>query len=382
MEIGSERVVTNIDSRTHSNRQLHTYQIIRTYSAVFLQLAPDLTENEAEDRISALKNRLRSELFLEPEELEFEYFQDERLGAGILLIDTTGHELARFIYEHLVFTSGSLAPSENSQALSQVPFGHETYSFKRLPIFLNRYHTTVAVVTDLHLDGTPFVVHGKEVDFRSFWEQVIGAIREALDNASGRILLVFLGDTYDKTQVVDREETNKQLDTLQEIYYKNNLHNKTVFLLGNHDARSDIYAWKLPVKTCTELVLDISKTRRLFLLHGNNCGLEQWMGKKTLTEEDIKTIRNRINHHKQFSKDENEKMMVRLHDLVGIGHLHTIGIVNLAQKFLAVPPMRKILKEFPSGKFGCLGLFGYGTEGEPDDWDIKIDRIGKKRRPR
>ena len=225
------------------------------------------------------------------------------------------------------------------------------------------------------MDGTPFVVDGKEVDFRNFWQQVIGTIQEALDNASGRILLVFLGDTYDKTQVVHREEANRQLDILQEICYKKNLHNKTVFLLGNHDARSDIYAWKLPVKTSTELVLDISPTRRLFLLHGNNCGLEPWMSKKTLTEKDILDIRKKINYHRQISNPSEEKVLIRSQDLVGIGHLHTIGILNPELNFLAVPPMRKILKDFPSGKFGCVGLIGYGTEWEPDEWDIKIDQL-------
>ncbi|MFX0086042.1 MAG: hypothetical protein ACFFAU_10220 [Candidatus Hodarchaeota archaeon] len=67
--------------------------------------------------------------------------------------------------------------------------------------------------------------------------------------------------------------------------------------------------------------------------------------------------------------------MIRPQDLVGIGHLHTIGIVNPHLRFLAVPSMRKILKDFPSGKFGCLGLIGYGTEWEPDEWDMKIDRL-------
>lgn len=40
-----------------------------------------------------------------------------------------------------------------------------------------------------------------------------------------------------------------------------------------------------------------------------------------------------------------------------------------------IPPIRKILKDLPSGKFGCVRLIGYGTEWEPDEWDMKIDRL-------
>ncbi len=180
--------------------------------------------------------------------------------------------------------------------------------------------------------------------------------------------------------IITQEKTQPLSPVNPKILHINNLHNKTVFLLGNHDSRSDIYAWKLLVKTSTELVLDISLTRRLFLLHGNNCGLEPWTGKKTLTKEDILAIRKKINYHRQISDsgEENapkEKVLVRPQDLVGIGHLHTIGIVNLDLNFLAVPSLRKSLKDFPSGKFGCVGLIGYGTEWEPDEWDIKIDQL-------
>jgi len=44
-------------------------------------------------------------------------------------------------------------------------------------------------------------------------------------------------------------------------------------------------------------------------------------------------------------------------------------------KFLAVPPLRKILKESKPGKFGCMGLIGYGTEFETDEWEIAIDTL-------
>ncbi len=384
MKVASERVVTEIDSRTHSKRSLYSYQIYRAYPAVFFQVLSNTTEDEVETKISNIKNRLKSELLLNPEEFTYEIFPDERFGTGILLIDTSEQKLAEFIYEHLILTSGSLKLPKSNQALVQASQTNQNYSFSRLPRFLKTYLTIIILIADMHLDGTPFSVYGKEVDFGTFWKQFIGAIRKAMKNTSGRVLLVFLGDTYDKSMVVDSEEADDQLDILNETIYENDLLKNTDYIQGNHDFHSDIYCWKLPVRTHTEMVLDISPTRRLFLLHGNNCGIDQWIGKNTLTEEDIITIRRNINYHKKFlkeerkkfkNKDSDEEIMIRPQDPVGIGHLHNTGVKNPNLNFLAVPPFRKILKKSQPGTFGCIGLIGYGTELEADVYEMAIDRL-------
>ena len=228
----------------------------------------------------------------------------------------------------------------------------------RFDRYLTLYDTSIAFLADFHLDGSPIQHQGREVELKQFFQYLISPLQKAS-------MIIFLGDTLDRTGANDFTQAKHQLHLLFETLDRCRLFHKTIFILGNHDYASRYFCWHKPVLVRPYLRLSVQPYRDVVIFHGDNVGLESLMANSRLSDLDIKNWRS------NFILPIGGKR-VRKDDIVILGHTH-LGYCNRKQFTLAVPSVKKYWQSPLREKLGWVGLFCFGSRDDPWDWNIAIE---------
>ena len=224
--------------------------------------------------------------------------------------------------------------------------------------YLEKYGFLVGGVADLHLDGTPLMLYGKEVRT----EEYFGKIVEPLQGLS---VIVLQGDIIDRTATTDFGKAKKQLHTLFEILNEFNLISKLVFILGNHDYDPRYFLWRKLLLIRPYVRMSLYPYQDVIIHHGDNLGVEPLMRKRVLQDSDVQKWRENL------TRPIGGKL-VRPHDVIMAGHTHR-GYCNRKEYTLAVPSIRKILESASNRHLGYLGMFCFSADDDPWDWNIAIE---------
>ena len=249
-------------------------------------------------------------------------------------------------FDHVV------AAGDSEKAKTSLPKLVEGNRFHK---YVNMFNFIIGFIADLHLDGSPIIKDGKEVDFRQFCRALVALLRDVT-------MIVFLGDTIDRTAAKDFSIAKEQLHIIYETLNAFGLLHKTIFIKGNHDYDERYFRWCKHIRVCTELRLHLHPYHDLVIIHGNNFNLENFKDKKRIRSEDIQQWRA------GFSKKV-EKKFVRKDDFVVSGHLHR-GFCDRDHHSLGVPSVRNYWQSSLKDEYGWLGLFCYGTLDDP--WEPLI----------
>lgn len=358
--------VTDPDNRTNDPEIAMDIEPLReTYQAIFIGREAALSEEKCELTESYLQNSILPNLpFQYP--LELTEYEDPSLGDGFLLIDTSHQKIVDFLFEHLqkkVLSSSSQNKSilsdisqEEVNKIQEIHCSLCDTPFKHFKQYRKRFQNVIVIIPDVHLNGEPFKIQDKTINFKAFWYYLLSNLKSAT-------LIVFNGDMIDWTDTKEemRSETLSQYYIIREISDELNIGEKVKFLLGNHDFDSNIFVWKKPTFADLTLELQINPQITAQIRHGHNIGLET-LGE--LTEKSLQILRKRLK--------------VSDNCVLGLGHTHDLyGRCKKPLKVLQVPPFKKYWKSPLKKGLGWLGLLGYGskieTNNKIEDWEIAID---------
>ena len=344
-----------VDRRTKDlGSSSEDYNSIRHFSALFIPHAITLNmSNQLSDTYKALN--LDSSYFKTIE------FYDEQLKHGTALIDTTGLDFARMIYDHW---QTSFQPFEKTQISHSNKYIPPKKKFQissfRLLRDLKLYDKKWMIVGDVHFNGASLYVRGEEIDIYDYCQLLVAPLSHAST-------IVLIGDIQDHTDAVNRTKAKKQFDTLLETLNEADLIEKTYFIKGNHDPKSRYYLWQKEVQVYSHLRIPLTPYQDLVISHGDNMGLEPLMEKKVITDSDIDLWRSNLKYRVDGKQ-------IRINDLLIVGHTHNIyGYCNRKGYTLAVPSFKKYWLS-PQKNLGWLGLFYYGSPEDPWDWKIAIEK--------
>lgn len=291
-----------------------------------------------ENKIKKLCNTLNIDRSL----IKHETCYHKELGLGTLLIDSTRVGLTSMLYDAWIKEENDLhIKDEEIKALLPEEGGEN-----RFHKYVNLFNFIIGFIADLHLNGSPIIKDGKEVDFKQFCRALVAPLRHVT-------MIIFLGDTIDRIAAKDFSIAKEQLHILYETLDAFGLLHKTIFIKGNHDYDERYFRWHKRIRVRTELRLYLHPYQDLVIIHGNNANLEQFKDKKRITSDDIKQWRA------GFTKRV-EKKSVRKNDYVVSGHLHR-GFCDRDNHSLGVPSVRNYWQSSSKDDYGWVGLFCYGT---------------------
>ncbi len=224
--------------------------------------------------------------------------------------------------------------------------------------YLEKYDFIIGSIADLHLNGTPLILYGEEVEPEKYFRMIV----EPLQDVS---VIVLQGDIIDRIGTSDFTESKKQLHILFEILDEFNLIAKTVIILGNHDYDARYFLWRKPLLIRPYVRMSLYPFQDVIIHHGDNLGLESLMRKRVLLDSDIQKWRENL------TRPIGGKL-VRPHDVIIVGHIHR-GYCNRKEYTLAVPSVRKILESASYKHLGYIGMFLFSTIDVLWDWNIAIE---------
>ncbi len=339
----------------------------QSYSGIIIREISPLLSFFSVSSVEALINHLAQKLHIESSELELISFQDSLIETGVLILNKSSLQLARLIFDYIQyqvkkqpFLDDNRVTKENLQVTTNgnlvLPF---TKGMKRLKEFLDRYYVVYMIIADFHIDGSPFLVNGQPVDFKQFCYALLAPLTQAITTPVKQFALVFLGDTYDWSNVKDAPEARRQFQILVDVLRELQLLQKTVFIRGNHDYSKQFFLHQTPLYVHDKLELEVNPSLSATIQHGDNLGLEYFLSKPGSVKENILEWRKA-----KKIPDDNLHML---------GHTHNIGRCLKKIKTMLVPSLHRYCNEPLNRKLGWLGLFGYGNSFEPECWDIAID---------
>ncbi len=261
----------------------------------------------------------------------------EELGLGTLLIDTTKLDLASMFYKQWI------KQTRKEDKIDEVESLYLETNNRFHKYFVN-YHFIVACIADFHLNGSPFKINGQEVDFRQFCYTLV----KPLQNAS---IIIFLGDTIDKTAATNFTIAQDQLHILYETLDNLGMLHKTIFIRGNHDYDMRYFQWRKPINTSIEMRWSLKPYQDLIFIHGDNTQIEQYIDKQEIREQDIQNWRTNF-------KKPVKRCKVRIGDFIVSGHLHK-GFCERKRYSLGVPSVQNYWQS--PKKEGWVGLFCFST---------------------
>ncbi|MHA2243769.1 MAG: metallophosphoesterase [Candidatus Hodarchaeales archaeon] len=317
--------------------------------------------------INALVDHLKQRFHIESSEFDLLKFQDPFVGSGVLVLDKSWIQFARLLYDYLQYKTKKQtlqdknrqvreSSEKNNKELSDLPFAK---GMNRLKEFLNKYQVVYMIIADFHINGTPFCVNGQPVDFREFCRALLHPLTLANSAPVKQFALIFLGDTYDWSNVKNAPVAKAQfqilIDTLKEL----NLLDKTVFIRGNHDYSEKFFLYQMPLYVRDQLEFEVNPSLTATIEHGDNQGLEYYLNKPGSIKENILEWRKA-----KMIPDTNCRIL---------GHTHDIGRCLRKIKTMLIPSLRRYCNEPLNTKLSWLGIFGYGNPFESESWDIAID---------
>jgi len=223
---------------------------------------------------------------------------------------------------------------------------------------LTEFDTVFGFITDLHLDGAPIQIRGEEIDIHSFCQMLIEPLQELSS-------LVILGDTIDRIAGVDFSNALAQYHVLTKTLDEFKMLSKTWFMLGNHDPSRRYFVWRKPVQVWPEVRIALHPYQDVIICHGSHMGLEPYMNQH-MTPEKVDKWRTNI-------KRPVMKKQIRKDDYVIVGHKHD-GFLNREANSMGVPAMKNYLNSPQQDKLSCVGLFCIGTEENPFDPFLAIEK--------
>ena len=317
--------------------------------------------------ISALVDHLKQNFNIESSELDLLEFQDSVVGSGVLVLDKSWIQLARLLFDYVQYKTKKQTLQDKNRPLKEqsqvdnkrlldLPFAK---GMTRLKEFLNKYQVVYMIIADFHINGTPFCVNGQPVDFREFCRALLHPLTLVNSASIKQFALIFLGDTYDWSNVKNAPMAKAQFQILINVLKELKLLDKMVFIRGNHDYSEKFFLYQMPLNVRDRLEFEVNHSLTATIEHGDNQGLEYFLKKPGSIEENILDWRKA-----KKIPDTNCRIL---------GHTHDIGRCLKKIKTMLVPSLRRYCNEPLNTELGWLGLFGSGNPFEPESWDMAID---------
>ncbi|MHA1968771.1 MAG: metallophosphoesterase, partial [Candidatus Hodarchaeales archaeon] len=341
--------------------------LTQSYSGVIIGENSPLLSFFSVESINGLVDHLKQIFHIESSELDLLEYQDPLIGSGALILDKSWIKLARLLFDYIQYlTKNQTIPDKDRplKGISQInvkkfmdlPFAK---GMNRLKEFLNKYQVVYMIIADFHINGAPFCVNGQPVDFREFCRALLSPLTLANTAPVKQFALIFLGDTYDWSNVKNAPVVKDQFQTLIEVLKELNLLDKTVFIRGNHDYSEKFFLNQSPLYVRDRLEFEVNPLLTATIEHGDNQGLEYYLDKPGSVEENILEWRQA-----KMIPDTNCRIL---------GHTHDIGHCLKKIKTMLVPSLRRYCNDPLNTKLSWLGLFGYGNPFESECWDMAID---------
>ncbi len=364
-------VVTEVLAKTGKimkNQQIEKLPpLTQSFTGIIIGENSPLLSIFSVESINDLVDHLKQIFHIESSELDLLEYQDPLIGSGALILDKSWIKLARLLFDYIQYMVKNQTIRDkdrllkgisqlNGKIFMDLPF---TKGMNRLKEFLHKYQVVYMIIADFHINGAPFCVNGQSVEFREFCRALLSPLTLANTAPVKQFALIFLGDTYDWSNVKNAPVVKDQFQTLIEVLKELNLFDKTVFIRGNHDYAEEFFLYQSPLYVRDRLEFEVNPSLTTTIEHGDNQGLEYYFDKPGSVEENILEWR--------------QAKMIPDSNLRILGHTHDIGHCLKKIKTMLVPSLRRYCNDPLNTKLSWLGLFGYGNPFEQECWDIAID---------